>query len=152
MNWETLNWSASVWDFVFGLITFISFILFLREKKAKELANEKYRAHCEQRCKRIVHLIRDLSDHSRRSCELTNSIISAKNDNNSQSDKSYLVGHSFSIRTITNTLIDLCRELNEEFENDFKQKIYEDFEKELPEKYCPETGDQINYFNKNAKS
>jgi hypothetical protein len=91
-----------------------------------------YQENCNRRCKQVVNTITELSKNTDLSCKILNDISKNQNNNSIR----LLTGNIYSIRTVSNHLIDFCDELNDEYKLEFNEEISKNFKDELPKKSC----------------
>lgn len=139
MNWQLILAIAST------VLTLLSLAVAFRENRAKERAKsaEKrmrdiHQKLCRSKCISLLGTARELTNNSVRACELVITGCAKKSAERKClcDHSSELTGNMFAIRTATNTLIDSCKVIHDEYKSEFGEPVAENYEESLQHALC----------------
>jgi hypothetical protein len=119
-------------------LTFLSTSVAVIQTIKKDRIKKIQKLHCENRCRNIVSLTREMTKEVYGVCKTLNGEILWLKLNSKKPDLNItqMAVNVGAVNALTGRLVNFCDEINREHESEFGYKIFSDLEKELPEREC----------------
>jgi hypothetical protein len=125
-------------EIVFGIISLLSLIFAIFQTYNMARIKKLQKQHCESRCRNIVSLTQDMTNEVIGACQAFNDEMETLKleKRKPNFNMPQIAAKISSINVLTSRLINFCREINNEHENEYGYKVFPDIYKELPEHEC----------------